>query len=222
MTQARPGTRAAAKHQAIIDAATEVFLSNGYVGASMDEVAARAAVSKQTVYKHFASKERLFTAIVLGSAGQVEHLVRDSAGALVRSRDLAADLTTLARRFVGYLMQPDVMRLRRLVIAEADRFPAIGRSFYAEGPERVATILGESFAELARGGRLRIDDGTIAAYHFCWLVLAIPWNRVLLAGGGEAPDDDELDRVVRAGVAAFLGAYEVRPRARAVRARSSH
>jgi hypothetical protein len=125
----------------------------------------------------------------------------------MRSPDLEADLTTLAREFVGYLLQPDVMRLRRLVIAEADRFPAIGRTFYAEGPQRVAGVLGQAFAELSHQGRLRVDDGSLAANHFCWLVLSIPWNRVLLAGSGEAPDASEIDCVVRAGVTAFLRAY---------------
>jgi AcrR family transcriptional regulator len=49
-------SRTARKRQAIIAAAWEVFLTHGYLGASMDEVAARAAVSKQTVYKHFRTR----------------------------------------------------------------------------------------------------------------------------------------------------------------------
>jgi TetR/AcrR family transcriptional repressor of mexJK operon len=104
-----------------------------------------------------------------------------------------------------------------LVIAEADRFPAVGRTFYAEGPQRVAVGLAEAFTALASRGRLRLGDeddaAELAAYHFCWLVLSIPWNRVLLAGSGELPGDAEIDRVVRAGVTAFLGAYAT-PRGR--------
>lgn len=203
--------RAAAKRQAILDAAAEVFLGNGYVGASMDEVAARAGVSKQTVYKHFSSKERLFSELVRRSVGEVDRLVHEAADALPDSADLRADLTALARRFVGHLMQPDAMRLRRLVIAEADRFPEIGRAFYAEGPERVSLGLARAFPALAERGHLQLGDAPdaarLAAYHYCWLVLSIPWNRVLLAGSGELPDDDEIDRVVDAGVRAFLRAY---------------
>ena len=56
--------RSARKRRAIVEAATEVFLDNGYRGASMDAIAARAQVSKQTVYKHVADKERLFSEIV--------------------------------------------------------------------------------------------------------------------------------------------------------------
>jgi TetR/AcrR family transcriptional repressor of mexJK operon len=203
----------AATREAILDAAAEVFLGNGCAGAGLDEVAARAGVSKQTVHKHFPSKERLFSDLVLRSVGEVDRLVHEAAEALPDSADLRADLTALARRFVGHLLQPDVMRLRRLVIAEADRFPAIGRTFYAEGPERVSLGLARAFVALSERGRLRLGDGPdaaqLAAYHYCWLVLSMPWNRVLLAGSAERPGDDEIDRVVDAGVTAFLGAYAV-------------
>jgi AcrR family transcriptional regulator len=53
--------RSARKRSAILEAATTVFLDNGYLGTSMDEIAALARVSKQTVYKHFADKERLLS-----------------------------------------------------------------------------------------------------------------------------------------------------------------
>ena len=60
--------RSARKRRAILDAATTTFLSKGYLGTSMDEIAALAQVSKQTVYKHFADKQSLFTEIVTGTS----------------------------------------------------------------------------------------------------------------------------------------------------------
>src|SRR5262249_49212382 len=57
--------RSGRKRRAIMDAATTLFLRQGYPGTSMDQIAARAGVSKQTVYKHFADKERLFVEIVV-------------------------------------------------------------------------------------------------------------------------------------------------------------
>src|SRR5262245_8245532 len=204
--------RSARKRKAIMEAATAVFLRGGYLGATMDEVAALAAVSKQTVYKHFANKERLFTEIVLGSVGQVDHLFRETIGALRDTDDLARDLTDLARRFVGFLLQPEVMKLRRLVIAEADRFPEIGQIFYQQGPERVATVLGDCFQHLAGRGMLRIDDPTLAAYHFCWLALSIPWNRVLFRGDSERFTQAELEHYADTGVQIFLAGYGREPR----------
>ena len=62
--------RSTRKRRAILEAATTVFLRKGYLGTSMDEIAALAAVSKQTVYKHFADKERLFSEIVVGTVNE--------------------------------------------------------------------------------------------------------------------------------------------------------
>jgi TetR/AcrR family transcriptional regulator, mexJK operon transcriptional repressor len=190
-----------------MDAATTVFLRNGYVGASMDEVAAVAAVSKQTVYKHFVSKERLFTDIVLGSVGQVDELFRTAVESLRDTDNLDKDLGELARRFIMFILQPDVMRLRRLVIAEADRFPEVGRTFYAQGPERVAAALAECFEHLTERGLLHVDDPLLAAYHFCWLILSIPWNKVLLCGSDQQPTPAELEHFAESGLRVFLAAY---------------
>jgi TetR/AcrR family transcriptional regulator, mexJK operon transcriptional repressor len=61
------GTRAARKRAAVLDAAGQVFLAKGYVGTSMDEIAVVAAVSKQTVYKHFVDKETLFHELIMAT-----------------------------------------------------------------------------------------------------------------------------------------------------------
>ncbi len=70
-----PAGRSARKRQAIMEAATALFLRDGYRNTSMDQVAADAAVSKQTVYKHFADKEQLFREIVLGVTGNSEAII---------------------------------------------------------------------------------------------------------------------------------------------------
>ncbi len=63
------------KHRQIMQAATKVFVAKGYDGASMDEIAAKACVSKQTIYKHFSDKDHLFTEIVLATTQRVDHVV---------------------------------------------------------------------------------------------------------------------------------------------------
>ena len=128
--------RSPRKRRAILEAGTEVFLQNGYRGASMDEIAALAGVSKQTVYKHFSDKEALFTEIVIGAVDAVAGPVHDEVLRLEDSGDVEADLRGLARRLLGRVMQPRILRLRRLVIGEAGRFPDLGRTFYEQGPGR--------------------------------------------------------------------------------------
>ena len=78
--------RSARKRRAILEAATTAFLRNGYRGTSMDEIAALAGVSKQTVYKHFADKERLFSEIVIGTVNEASDPVHDEVRNLAGQR----------------------------------------------------------------------------------------------------------------------------------------
>jgi AcrR family transcriptional regulator len=199
-------TRSARKRRAIMDAATTVFLRNGYVGTSMDEVAALAAVSKQTVYKHFADKESLFAEIVTGTVDEAGDRVHAEVLQLADSGDVEADLRDLARRQLKLVMRPRVLRLRRLVIGEVGRFPELGRTFYERGPGRTMDALAAAFARLAEQRKLKVDDPALAAEHFNWLVMSIPHNRAMLLGDDEQPD---LDRYADEGVRVFLAAYQV-------------
>src|SRR3954468_3061246 len=197
--------RSARKRAGILEAATTVFLRNGYLGTSMDEVAALAAVSKQTVYKHFADKQSLFAEIVTGTVDAAGDRVHASVLELADSGDVEADLRDLARRQLALVMQPRVLQLRRLVIGEAGRFPELGRTFYERGPGRTMQALAQAFARLAQAGTLKLDDPAIAAEHFNWLVMSIPLNQAMLLGDDEQPD---LDRYADEGVRVFLAAYQ--------------
>ena len=200
-------TRSVRKRQAIVDAATTTFLRNGYRGTSMDEVAAAAGVSKQTVYKHFADKERLFVEIVVTTVDHASDPVHDEVVEVRDTGDLAADLTDLARRQLAIVMRPRLLALRRLVIGEADRFPELGRTFYDRGPGRTIATLAQTFERLAARGLLSIDDPGLAATHFNWLVMSAPVNRVMLLGENAIPGPDELDRLAGQAVATFRAAF---------------
>jgi TetR/AcrR family transcriptional repressor of mexJK operon len=199
--------RSARKRRAILDAATTLFLRNGYRGTSMDEIAAVARVSKQTVYKHFADKERLFSAIVTAAVDAAGDPVLEDATALADSDDLEADLRALARAQLERVMQPRLMQLRRLVIGEANRFPQLGRAFYERGAGRSTAALAAAFERLTERGLLDAPDPQLAAAHFNWLVMAAPVNRAMLLGDDALPTAAELDRYAEGGVRGFLAAY---------------
>ena len=156
-------TRSARKRGAIIAAARSAFLRQGYRGTSMDEITAAAGVSKQTVYKNFADKEQLFSQVVRITVDEVSDPVHDEVVDLGDSGDLAADLRDLARRQLRAVMQPQLLQLRRLVIAEADRFPELGRTFYDRGPGRTIASLAATFEVLGEHGLLDVDDPVTAA-----------------------------------------------------------
>ena len=199
--------RSARKRRAIIEAATTMFLRNGYAGTSMDEVAAKAAVSKQTVYKHFTDKQGLFTEIILSTIDEGAEPFFDEVGALEDTEDFDRDLTELGRRLITIVMQPRLLQLLRLVTAEAGRFPELGHAFYDRGPGRTVAVLASLFQRLAANGLLRVDDPLIAAGHFNWLVVSIPMNKVILSGDYEEFNSAELQRFADAGVRAFLDGY---------------
>jgi TetR/AcrR family transcriptional repressor of mexJK operon len=199
--------RSARKRRAIMEAATAVFLRNGYRGSSMDEIAARAGVSKQTVYKHFAGKEQLFGEIVSTTVDEVSEPVHREVLELSDSGDLQADLRDFAVRQLTAVMQPRLLQLRRLVIGEASRFPELGQIFYERGPGRSVGALGAAFERLAERGVLRLDDALLAAGHFNWLIMSNPLNQAMLLGRDEPPERAELERYADAGARVFLAAY---------------
>ncbi|PSL02091.1 TetR family transcriptional regulator [Haloactinopolyspora alba] len=202
-----PEGRSALKRQAIMQAARTVFLRDGYAGASMDDVAALAAVSKQTVYKHFDDKQRLFTAIVTADISAAERLTHEQVAALGCSGDVETDLRQFARRHIVEVTQPHLIRMRRIIIAEAERFPELARTWYASGPERAHAVLAEQFRALTDRGLLRVDDSTLAAQHFNWLILSIPLNAAMFRGGDTGFTAAEMRHYADEGVRVFLAAY---------------
>ncbi|WP_328525110.1 TetR/AcrR family transcriptional regulator [Kribbella sp. NBC_00359] len=197
------------KRRAILAAATEVFLQHGYLGASMDEVAAKAGVSKQTVYKQFENKERLFAEIVLGTSDQLmDGLVQAYAETLDGAADAREGLQALARRLLDSLTAASVLQLRRLVIAEADRFPEVCGAWFTSGFEKSLEALGEALTRLTDRGLLReLEDPTLAAYQFAGLVMYKPMNRAMFAGTRERPAPGELDKLADQATEVFLAAY---------------
>lgn len=207
MTIAIEETRSARKRKAIMQAAASLFLRQGYLDTSMDQVAALAAVSKQTVYKHFSDKYQLFSEIVLDVEGTVDPFVAALAE-LQETRDLERDLHVLARSYITSVMQPHVIQLRRLVISEAVRFPDIGRAYYERAPRQSLEALANCFRRLAERGLLQVEEPMFAAYHFAYLVLAMPQDRALLRGEDEPFTLAELEHFADAAVNVFLKAYK--------------
>lgn len=201
----RTTSRSAEKRDAMMTAATRLFLQKGFSGTSMDDIAAQAAVSKQTVYKHFADKDQLFREIVMQMTERAETFVHD-----IESRpwsgDLEADLRGLAHHHLATVLQPELLQFRRLVIGEADRFPDLAAIYYERGPGRVLAALAALFSDLVDQGQLRIDDADLAANHYAWLVLGAQLDRSMFYGL-TATNDDDLRRAGDEAVRVFLSAY---------------
>ncbi|WP_040684521.1 TetR/AcrR family transcriptional regulator [Nocardiopsis halotolerans] len=202
-------SRSARKRRAILGAAEEVFLKGGYLGTNMDEIAAISGVSKQTIYKHFGSKEGLFVEIVTSMTSGAGDAVHSEAPEPERAEEVAAYLRNYACRQLTVVLTPRLMQLRRMVIGEVARFPELARVLYECGPQRAISALAESFARLADRGLLSLEDPLRAASHFNWLVMSEPVNRAMLLGDEAIPSVEELCAHADEGVRVFLAAYGV-------------
>jgi AcrR family transcriptional regulator len=200
--------RTESKRRTILDAATTLFLRQGFLGTSMDEVASLAAVSKQTVYKQFASKEALFVGIVQSLTGQASDRVQTGMKDPADAAQMADELRGHADRLLTIALTPQLLQLRRLVIGEAMRFPALGKALYEGGPGRAINGLAIIFERWAQRGLLTVDDPLVAATQFNWLIMGEPVNRAMFHGDEEARmTSAKRDAHVAAAIRVFLAAY---------------
>jgi AcrR family transcriptional regulator len=193
-----------AKRRQIMDGARQVFLSAGFDGASMNDIARAAGVSKGTLYAYFDSKDELFEAIIRGEFAQsAERLCT-----FRREGDAHDMLMDFGFRLISRMAEPETRALARVVIAVAEKFPNIGRAFYEAGPLYGATRLAAELEDLESSGALRIPDPERAAWQFVDLCQSYVYKR-LLFGVVDSISSEDIEASVEAGVAVFLKAYGV-------------
>ena len=107
-TEGLPVRERLASAPVILEAATTLFLRNGYLGTSVDDIAALAHVSKQTVYTHFADKEQLFAELTRGNIARFDTFIESVTAGLGDTQALESDLRAVARRRVRAVVLPDV------------------------------------------------------------------------------------------------------------------
>ncbi|WP_249138550.1 TetR/AcrR family transcriptional regulator [Phycicoccus avicenniae] len=194
----------ARKRAAVLAAAEQVFLRDGYRAATMDEVASISGVSKQTAYAHFGSKEALFVALVTSmteDAGErTEPEPPDAVGGV------EAFLLEHARALLEAVLAPRIVRLRRLVVGEAMHFPGLGEALWTHGPAASMAWVAQHLRDFADRGWLHVPDPDRSAATWNWLVMAAPLEEAMLRGG---PDEgaDGLEAHCREAVRVFLAAH---------------
>ncbi|RAU49483.1 MULTISPECIES: TetR/AcrR family transcriptional regulator [unclassified Pseudomonas] len=192
-----------AKRQAILEAAKNLFIRNGYANTSMDAVAAEAGVSKLTVYSHFTDKETLFSAAVVARCEeQVPELFVDMAPTASAEKVLLG----IARGFQTLINSPESVELHRLMIALGTQGTELSQVFFEAGPQRILQEMERVLTRLNDTDGLHFDSPARAAGHFLSLIKGVG-NFRLLIGHGTAPEQSSEDRHVREVVALFLKAY---------------
>ncbi len=191
----------------ILETAEAVFLAEGYLEASMDRIAARAGVSKQTLYAHFGSKEALFLAMADAMIGAAAEALRKAAPTPGPEADPEPFLQAHAREQLRTATNPGLMRIRRLAIAEADRFPDFGRAVFELGPGSSIARLEAAFVRWHGAGKLNTPDPRRAAETFNWLLMGGPTSEAMLLGRAQFAGQAAIDAHAAECVRVFLSAY---------------
>ncbi|HZU87903.1 MAG TPA: TetR/AcrR family transcriptional regulator [Stellaceae bacterium] len=198
-----PEAEAGGKAESILAAAKQSFLARGFGAVSMDAIARAAAVSKATVYAHFASKEDLFGAVI---GRECERRFAGFSAQELDPNDLAASLFVLGRRFLELILSPDAIALHRIILGEVTRFPLLGEVFWRAGPERNLMQIEAFMRRAAAVGALELGDPRLAAEQFVGLVRGETQLRHLLQLE-TAADPAVIGAAVGAAVATFLRAF---------------
>jgi AcrR family transcriptional regulator len=196
-----PDAPALSKRDAIVQAAAEIFMEQGFEPVSMDEVARLAGVSKATIYSHFENKQALFGGIV---TGRCQAMIPVIEAAALGEQAPAEALRTIGRQFLDLLMSKGPLSLYRIVLSEAGRFPELGRSFYESGPDKVAAALADYLARQHALGVLDVPRPRVSAEQFFGMVLGQIHVRLLLGISDAAPGDAEREQIVELAVRTFL------------------
>ncbi|WP_062395457.1 TetR/AcrR family transcriptional regulator [Gordonia phthalatica] len=197
----------AEKRAQMLEKSLAVFVERGYVGASTDELAAAASVSKQTLYRAFGDKEGLFEALIRTECDRVYDPFAPLVEEMRDVESAEAAIRRLAEQSARLIMSQRVQQLRRLVIAEATRFPALGELYWERGFVRVSASLAQCLTVLDERRLLRVPQPALSAQQLAGMLLWIPSNRTMFAGIAQPMSAGELADVIDAGVAAFVRAH---------------
>lgn len=205
MNAPRQAVKHGRKWDQVLDGARTIFMRDGFEGASVDDIAREAGVSKATLYSYFPDKRLLFFEVAKAECVSQS----DAAIAQVEATgDIREAMAIAAKRMAGFFMSDVGLQVHRIIVGESQRFPEIGRQFYESGPARVHKVLRQFLQKAVDEGELRIDDIDLAADQFPELCKA-GLHLKLVLGLREAPTQDEIDRVVDSAVDMFLCKYGV-------------
>jgi len=186
-------------------AASALFFERGITATTMDSVADRAAVSKMTVYAHFADKPALLAAVFDRNTKSFR-LPELSRGVDLESS--ATHLNEFGERLVAFLTRPDIIKSARMMAESAAQYPDLAKAFYAAGPAATIARVAGFLKSLVEHGKLAIDDPELAAEQLTasWLGLSQLQQSL---GVSEPLPAGEISRRVRVATSAMLRAWAV-------------
>lgn len=195
----RPTRNAAAALPArILDAAQELFLSQGFEATSLNQIAAGAAATKRTLYVKIGDKADLFAHVVRRLLDQRRERLNDTSA----NGSPADRLVRFGESLLDVALDPDVLRLYRLMVAEAPRFPALASLMEEQLAHGAHATLADLLRNETARGRIALDDPETAAELLLTMLISSPQRAALFGLGSWHAA--RRSRWVRAAVSLFL------------------
>lgn len=191
------------KFDQVLEGARTIFLRDGFEGASVDDIARAAGVSKATLYSYFPDKRLLFLEIC---NRECRRQTEEAEAAMDYSAPVEAMLTFAAERITGFLVSDFGRNMFRLVVAEGQRFPDIGRAFWRNGPGLIHDRLVHHMRHMVQMGLLRIEDYDLAADQFAQLCKAQIHDKLIFGLADEITPED-VRKSVTGAVEMFMARY---------------
>ncbi|WP_395665298.1 TetR/AcrR family transcriptional regulator [Methylocella sp.] len=204
---ARGGARLAARRAAFLAAARAAFEEKGFAATTIEDVISRSGGSRQTLYALFGDKQGLFEALVTEIC---ETMLVGMAPQDLELLPLEEALAFFSERYLAAVTSPKALALRRLLIAESARIPALAERYWARGPARTHAFLSAFMERRRAGGELAVGDAGAAAAHFLDM-LAGGVRQQCLIGLRPPPGPEERRALARAAIALFLNGAAPRP-----------
>jgi AcrR family transcriptional regulator len=199
--------RGAQRRKEIAAVAEHTFLELGYAETTMQIIASRAGASKETLYRHFGSKEALLAEIMQARA---EQITGHESGYFQLDGEPEKVLFEIAYVLLGYLTHNANLSLFRMVLVESQRTPELAKIFLEQGPKRILNQLSGYLKAETDRGRLRCTDPDLAAKMFLGAVTAFDHICTLLSVGNEPLTDAGIRAQAKEAVSMFLAYYSVK------------
>ncbi|GGE52080.1 TetR/AcrR family transcriptional regulator [Actibacterium pelagium] len=191
------------KFEQVLKGAREVFVRDGFEGASVDDIARAAGVSKATLYNYFPDKRLLFAEVARTEAARLTELALDQ----LDPTDAPEETLYLAGKLLQSFITSELGQAQLILCAaESRRFPELGQMFYEAGPKQVRDHLGTYLREADAAGLLNVDDADLAADQFHELCKASIFPK-MFTGVQTQFEPAELERVLTGAVQTFLARY---------------
>lgn len=207
MGKTHPSIKKGRKFDQVVAGARTVFLRDGFEGASVDDIAREAGVSKATLYSYFPDKRVLFLEIAAQETRRQADAFEGQMNETLPPEEL---LPVIGRRILDFILSDFGQSVFRIAVAESERFPEIGLKYYESGPALVKERLSHYLSCCIERGELAIDDIDMAAEQFAELCKARAFPMLTFLPNVTL-DEAERETIINSAVRVFLAAYSTKP-----------